>query len=104
MWLKILAIISSGILTFVMTINFAVSIPYEGYTGSDYQVNIHYAIAAVLIMIPVYIYLFTKKNFLEEYFLKHSRKVQGISIVISFFAVLQLKCDVEKNWSHILTA
>ncbi len=104
MWRKVLAIISSGILTFVMTINYAVYISYEGYTGSDYQVNIHYAIAAVLIMIPVYIYLFIKKNFLEECFLKHSRKVQGISIVISFFAVLQLKCDVEKNWSHILTA
>lgn len=102
--INILSIISSLILTFIMSINFAIYIPYEGYTANDYEVKLHYAIIAIIIMTPIYIYLFNKRDFLFLLINRLSVSVLALSIFISFFTFIQLKNDTEKNLSHIIRA
>ncbi len=102
--MEILFVISGSVLTFLLTLNYAVYIEYNGYTASDYEVQLFYVAAAVIMMLPVYIFLYKKKNFAEKTLMTASSKSFGISVVLGLFIFLQLKNDTEKNLSHIVRA
>lgn len=100
-----LFIVSGVIFTFLMTLNYAVYIVYDGYTATgDYKVQFPYAIIAAVIILPVYIYLCKYKDFVFrtlEVSFGHSFL---LSTFIGFFIFLQLVRDTERNLSHIFEA
>ncbi len=100
-----LFVVSGVVFTFLMTLNYAVYIVYDGYTATgDYRVRLSYAVIAVVIMLPIYIYLSKYKDFVFRTLETASSYSFFFCVFISFFIVLQLIRDTEQNLSHILLA
>lgn len=104
-YIDILFVVSSAVFTFLMTLNYAVYIVYDGYTATgDYRVQLSYAVIAVLIILPVYIYLCLYKDFVFKTLESSSAYSFFFSTFIGLFIFIQLIRDTERNLSHIFFA
>lgn len=102
---NILFVISGVMLTFIMSLNYALYITYNGYIYSgDYKVQLPYAFIAAGIMLFTYIYLCKKRNFVLETIGAASTSSFYFSFFMSICIFLQLVQDTEKNLSHIFQA
>ena len=103
--INILFVISGVVLTFLMSLNYALYISYDGFIYSgDYKVQLPYALLAVIIMLVTYIYLCQKRNFVLETLGAASAYSFYFSCFMSVCIFLQLVQDTERNLSHILQA
>lgn len=104
-FIDFLFVISGLVFTFLMTLNYAVYITYDGYTATgDYKVQLPYAVIAVLVILPVYIYLCKYKDFVSKTLEAASVYSFFFSTFIGIFIFLQLIQDTKRNLSHILLA
>lgn len=97
-------ILSSLALTFVLTINFSIFIPYDGYIGTYYFVKLKYVAAAVFIMTPVYYCFLQKTNIVQTAIVQSSRLSFIISASLTVAMTMQLVLDCRKNLPNIIAA
>lgn len=105
--MDIVFILSCLAMTFVLSLNYSVYIEYDqmnGYQGADYKVMLPFAAIALILMIPVYIYIARKKNLLGSVIQDSQRLPLTVYIIITLLLVLQIIFDVQKNYTHLLEA
>ena len=97
----ILFIISATVFTAIMSVNYSISLKYDGYIAQDYNVRPLYALIAVLIMFPVYIFLVRKTDFVSKTLEGVSCKKTAVVLFFVFFIIVQMIKDTFKNYEHI---
>ena len=103
--IDVLFTVSGVVFTFIMTLNYAVYIVYDGYTATgDYKVQFPYAVIAAIIILPVYFYLCKYRDFVFRTLEAASVYSFFFSAFVGIFISLQLIRDTERNLSHILWA
>lgn len=98
-------VLSCVAMTAILTLNYSVLIDYgKRYAAADFQVRPHYAVIASAVMLPIYVFLVRRIDFLDVITKKLSRFSIVAYAALTIILVLKIILDAQKNYDHLIAA